>query len=272
MKLKDLDSFSRDFSSSPKFPILFMGHGSPMNALEENEFVQGWKYLGKSLPKPKAILCISAHWETRGTFITAMENPPTIHDFGGFPQSLFEVQYPAFGSPELAHEIKKHISIADIGLDLHWGLDHGAWSVIRHLYPMADIPILEFSLDYTLDPQGHYQLAKELSFLRDRGVLILASGNMVHNLARIQWNMPDQGYDWAEWANLKMKEWIISGDFSSLIQYNKAGREIQMAIPSPEHFLPLIYLLGMKDAEEPMEFINEKVVWGSISMTSLKIG
>ena len=172
-------------------PVLFLGHGSPMNAIGENEFVAGFRNVVKSIPRPGAILCVSAHWETRGTFVTAMQNPPTIHDFGGFPKALFEVQYPAPGSPELAKETKSIITKTDVGLDEKWGLDHGAWSVIKHLYPNSDVPVIQMSLDHYQTPQYHYELAKELASLRKKGVLIIGSGNMVHNLRMVAWDKPD---------------------------------------------------------------------------------
>ena len=175
-------------NSTEKMPVLFLGHGNPMNAIEENEFVAGIRSIGMTIPKPDAILCVSAHWETRGTFVTAMSKPRTIHDFGGFPRALFEVQYPAPGSPELAKVTKSLIRKTDVGLDESWGLDHGAWSVIKHLYPDADVPVIELSLDHNQDPQYHYELAKELRPLRDKGVLIIGSGNMVHNLGLVAWD------------------------------------------------------------------------------------
>ena len=180
--MNKLNKMTEPFNSTEKMPVLFLGHGSPMNAIEENEFVAGIRSIGGTIPKPMAILCVSAHWETRGTFVTAMEKPPTIHDFGGFPRALFEVQYPAPGSPELAKETKALISKTGVGLDESWGLDHGAWSVIKHLYPDADVPVIEMSLDYYQAPQYHYDLARELGSLREKGVLIIGSGNMVHNL------------------------------------------------------------------------------------------
>ena len=182
MKLKELKSFSKNLPNTPKMPILFLGHGSPMNAIEENEFVQGFRNIGKEIQRPTAILIISAHWETRGTYVTAMDQPKTIHDFGGFPKELFDVQYPAPGSPELAKETQSLITSTTVGLDDKWGLDHGAWSVIKHLYPKADVPIIQMSLDYLQGPQYHYDLAKEIKSLREKGVLIVGSGNMVHNL------------------------------------------------------------------------------------------
>jgi 4,5-DOPA dioxygenase extradiol len=200
MKLNELNNITEPVISSEKMPVLFLGHGSPMNAIEENEFVTGWRNIAKTLPKPNAIICVSAHWETRGTYITAMDKPKTIHDFGGFPRELFEVQYPAPGSPELARETKSIIKKTEAGLDERWGLDHGCWSVIKHLYPKADVPIIQMSLDYYQSPQYHYDLAKELSTLRWKGVLIIGSGNMVHNLGLVSWEKIDEpgfGYDWA---------------------------------------------------------------------------
>src|SRR5436190_22806748 len=188
MNLKELNKMTEPFNTTVQMPVLFFGHGSPMNAIEENEFVAGFRNIGKTIPKPNAILCVSAHWETRGTFVTAMEKPMTIHDFGGFPQELFDVQYPAPGSPELARETKSIIKKTEVGLDDKWGLDHGAWSVIKHLYPNADVPVIQMSLDYYQTPQYHYELAKELSSLRKKGVLIVGSGNMVHNLGMAAWD------------------------------------------------------------------------------------
>ena len=256
-------------------PVLFVGHGNPMYAIEENEFVYSWRKLGESLPRPKAILCISAHWETNGTFVTAMSNPPTIHDFGGFPQELFDVQYPVPGSPELARETKQKISKIKVELDEKWGLDHGAWSVIRNIYPRADIPVIELSLNFNQPPRFHYDLAKELASLRDKGVLIIGSGNIVHNLRLVAWdkvNEPEYGFDWALTANDKIKQHILNGNHKELINYSLLGREVQMAVPTPEHYLPLLYALALKGANESVTFFNDKAVMGSLSMTSLKIG
>ena len=258
-----------------RMPVLFVGHGNPMNAIEENEFVHSWRKLGESIPRPKAILCVSAHWETNGTFVTAMSKPPTIHDFGGFPRQLFEVQYPAPGSPELANVTKRTISKTSVGLDDKWGLDHGAWSVIRNIYPKADIPVIEMSLDYNQPPRFHYDLAKELSSLRDKGVLIIGSGNIVHNLRMVAWdkaNEPEYGFDWALTANDKIKQHILNNNHKELISYSLLGREVQMAVPTPEHYLPLLYTLALKGADESVTFFNDKAVMGSLSMTSVKIG
>lgn len=260
--------------SVEKMPVLFIGHGSPMNAIEDNEFVHNWREIGKSLPKPRAILCISAHWETRGTFVTAMEKPETIHDFGGFPKALFDVQYPAPGDPDLAKETKRIIKLTEAGLDEKWGLDHGCWSVLIHLYPDADIPVIQLSLDYYQSPQYHYELAKELASLRDKGVLIIGSGNMVHNLGLVAWdrlNTEDFGFDWAQEARERMKNFIAEGDHQSLINYKSQGRAFKLSIPTPEHFLPLLYALALKEESEKITFFNDKIVAGSLAMTSVII-
>jgi len=256
-------------------PVLFVGHGSPMNAIEENEFVEGWRNLGKSLPRPTAILCISAHWETKGTFVTALPKPPTIHDFGGFPNELYQVQYPAPGSPALANDTKQIITKTVVGLDEKWGLDHGAWSVIKHIYPNADVPVIEMSLDYNRTPQYHYELGKELASLRKKGVLIIGSGNLVHNLRMVAWdkmNEPEYGYDWTLQANDTFKQLILDNKHEELINYTLLGKEVSMAIPTPEHYLPLLYTLALKEEDEQVTLFNDKAVMGSLTMTSVKIG
>jgi 4,5-DOPA dioxygenase extradiol len=274
MNLNDLNKMTSSMSNTGKMPVLFLGHGSPMNAIEENEFVSEFKKLGKELVRPNAILCISAHWETKGTFVTAMQNPPTIHDFGGFPQALFDVQYPAPGSPKLAQETKNIITKTEVGLDDKWGLDHGAWSVIRHLYPNADIPVIQMSIDYSQTPQYHYELAQQLKSLREKGVLIIGSGNMVHNLRMVAWQQLNEnfGFDWAFEANEKMKSFILSGDHNPLINFRSQGKAFDLAIPTPEHYLPLIYSLALKDEKDPVSLFNDKAVGGSLTMTSVKIG
>lgn len=262
------------FSDSEVMPLLFIGHGSPMNAIEENEFVRGWRDIGKSLPRPRAILCISAHWETPGTSVMAMQTPRTIHDFGGFPEQLFDVQYPASGDPELAKETQSIVSQTEINLDDRWGLDHGCWSVLKHIYPNADVPVVQLSLDYSKGAEYHYNLAKELVLLRSKGILILGSGNMVHNLRLIDWSKTNGagfGYDWAIEANEKMKKAILSNDHQSLINYKSLGKEFHLAIPTPEHFLPLIYILALKGENEKISIFNDKPTMGSLTMTSVKI-
>lgn len=274
MNLKALNKLTESNNKTAKMPVLFLGHGSPMNAIEENEFVLAFKKLGKELVRPSAILCISAHWETKGTFVTAMQNPPTIHDFGGFPQALFDVEYPAPGSPELALETQKIITKTDVGLDNKWGLDHGSWSVVKHLYPNADIPVLQMSIDYSQPAKYHYELAKEISVLRQRGVLIIGSGNIVHNLRLVDWKKLNEefAFDWATEANEMMKRHILSGDHQKLINFKSQGKAFDLAIPTPEHYLPLLYTLALKEENEKITLFNDKPVGGSLSMTSLKMG
>lgn len=274
MKLNELDKMTAPMGNTDKMPVLFLGHGSPMNAIEENEFVTGFRTVGKTITKPNAILCISAHWETRGTMVTAMEKPPTIHDFGGFPKALFDVQYPAPGSPDLAKQTKALIKKTEVKLDDKWGLDHGAWSVIKHLYPDADVPVIQMSLDYNQTPQYHYDLAKELSVLRKKGVLIIGSGNMVHNLGMVAWdqlNNTNYGFDWALEAREKMKKYILNGDHQQLINFRSQGKPFDLAIPTPEHYLPLLYILALKDEHETVTLFNDKAMAGSLTMTSVKI-
>lgn len=273
MNFETLNKLTDILSATPKMPVLFLGHGSPMNAIEENEFVSSFKQLGKDLVKPNAILCVSAHWETKGTYVTAMAQPRTIHDFGGFPKELFDVQYPAPGSPELAKQTKEIISSTEIGLDDKWGLDHGAWSVLKHLYPNADVPIIQMSIDYSQGAQYHFDLAKQLSALRTKGVLIVGSGNMVHNLGLVAWNKLNEEYafDWAKEANEKMKKHILNNDFQPLINFRSQGKSFDLAIPTPEHYLPLIYTLALKEEKEKITLFNDKPVAGSLTMTSVKI-
>ncbi len=272
--LTQLQNIPKMMENTNKMPMLFIGHGSPMNAIEENEFVQGIRNVSSELPKPKAILVISAHWETRGTHVTAMEQPKTIHDFGGFPKALYEVQYPAPGMPLLAEKIQKQINTTDVYLDDKWGLDHGTWTVIKHMYPLAEIPVIQLSLDYYKTPQEHYELAKQLNEMRNNGVLIVGSGNLVHNLGMIHWSKLNEnyGYDWAIEANNKMKELILDGNHKDLINYTKLGKEFNLSIPSAEHFLPLLYILALQNKKEKVSFFNDETVGGSLSMTSMKIG
>lgn len=272
--LQDLDRLSDAFPRTEKYPALFLGHGSPMNAIEENQFFKGFRTISKTLPKPKSILCVSAHWFTRGTKITAMENPRTIHDFGGFPDELYEVQYPAKGDPILAEETKNLLLPEPVELDHEWGLDHGAWSVIKHLYPDADIPIIQMSIDFTKPAQYHFELSQKLKKLRHRGVLIIGSGNIVHNLRLVDWQNFDKdnhGHDWAIEARAILNKHILEGNFKALVEYEKLSTAIQMAIPTPDHYLPLIYTLGLKENNETVSLFNDKLVAGSLSMTSVKI-
>jgi 4,5-DOPA dioxygenase extradiol len=258
-----------------KMPVLFIGHGSPMNGIENNIFSEKWIQLGKEIPKPKAVLCISAHWLTNGTHITAMPNPKTIHDFGGFPQALFDVQYPAPGNPELAKETSSIITKTQVGLDHEWGLDHGTWTVVRRMYPDADIPVLQLSIDYGKPGAYHYELAKELAALRKKGVLIIGSGNMVHNLRMVTWDKMGEhnyGFDWAIEMNETFKKLISDRNHKPLFDYQKMGTAAQLAIPTPDHYYPLMYSLALQDDNDKVSFFNDLLVAGSLTMTSVKIG
>jgi 4,5-DOPA dioxygenase extradiol len=272
--LNGLKDIERILPYSEKMPVLFLGHGSPMNAIEENEFVQGFRDIVKTIPKPETIICISAHWYTKGTKVTAMELPRTIHDFGGFPEQLYKVQYPAEGNPTIAKETKKLLDPALVELDEKWGLDHGAWSVIKHLYPKADIPVIELSIDYTQAAEYHFKLAQRLSTLRNKGVLIIGSGNIIHNLRLVDFQHFDKdnyGYDWAMEAQERINAYLMDENFEALIEYQKLGKAFQLAVPTPDHYLPMIYTLGLKQKGEDIALFNDKLLAGSLSMTSLKI-
>lgn len=253
-----------------RMPMLFIGHGSPMNAIEDNEFSRSWIAVGKTIPPPKAILCVSAHWESMGTQTTAMEKPRTIYDFYGFPPELYEKTYPAPGSPELVARVLELVGADDTAMDLKWGLDHGTWSVLARLFPKADIPVVQLSLDVNKNSQEHYDLGRQLKPLRDEGILILGSGNIVHNLRMVVFE--DIAYDWALAFDGMVKKWILDGNHDPLIQYHKQGREAALSINSAEHYKPLLYVLGAQDSGEPVRFFAEKVWGGSVSMRSVRIG
>lgn len=264
--------------SGKPLPVLFVGHGTPMNAIEDNAFSRTWRRVGQMLPRPRAILCISAHWETWGGLVTAMEKPQTIHDFGGFPRDLYEAQYPAPGSPWLAQETQKVLQSAPPALDREWGLDHGCWSVLRQMYPAADIPVVQLSLDESKTPAAQYALARELAPLRRQGVLILGSGNLVHNLARVAWprggmadfNQP-YGFDWAIEANTLLKGLIDGRRHAELANYPALGSAVRLAVPTPEHYLPMLYALAVQGDNESVVYFNDQPVGGSLTMTSLII-
>jgi len=270
---------AHDLNHSLPMPVLFIGHGSPMNAIEDNEFSRGWREVASRLPRPKAILCISAHWETWGTLVTAIQKPRTIHDFGGFPAALFAVHYAAPGSPWLAQETQSIVQQAPVGADEDWGLDHGCWSVLKQMYPLADVPVIQLSLDYSKPAQQHYELAKELAPLRKKGVLILGSGNMVHNLRRVvikgsnpsDFNQPF-GLDWAIEANELLKKLINANNHKDLANYQALGPAVQLAVPTPEHYLPMLYALALKEENDELTYFNDKPVAGSLTMTSFIIG
>ena len=268
--VKDLKDVFASLKNSDTMPVLFVGHGSPMNAIEENEFSTEWAKVGTSLSRPQAILCISAHWQTRGTMVTAMDKPPTIHDFGGFPQELFDKQYPAPGSPEFAKQTKDLVKKTSVGLDNTWGLDHGTWSVLAKMFPKADIPTYQLSLDYTQPPDYHYELAKELNELRKKGILILGSGNIVHNLRMVSFDMGG-GFDWAIEFDDKIKKAVEERDHKSLIGYEQFGSAARLAVPTNEHYLPMLYAVALQGKTENVSFFNAKNTAGSISMRSMII-
>ncbi|MFM8772164.1 MAG: 4,5-DOPA dioxygenase extradiol [Candidatus Kapaibacterium sp.] len=255
-----------DFSgaSTPRMPVLFVGHGNPMNAITDNAFAREWERIGADL-RPKAILCISAHWETKGSHVTSTAKPKTIHDFGGFPDELFRMQYPAPGSPDLADDLVRATYEA-ITHDHEWGLDHGAWSVLARMFPTADIPVLQLSLDVTKSPLQHIELAQQLAYLRTKGVVIIGSGNIVHNLRMVQWK--GGSLDWANEFDETSKKLIEQRDFNALANYSALGTAAKMSIPTPEHYLPMLYSLALVDKNEGLSFFNETIDLGSVSMRS----
>ena len=251
-------------------PALFLGHGSPMNAVESNAFSRAWIEMGRRLPRPRAILCISAHWETAGTRITAMPLPDTLYDFYGFPSELYQLRYSAPGDPVLARHIKETVADPVIHLDSGWGLDHGAWSVLRRMFPKADIPVLQLSLDFDRSPAFHYALGTRLEYLRSQGVLIVGSGNMVHNLRAMVWQ--DTAFDWAQAFDAALAERIEARDPPSLIDYHSLGEGAKLAVPTNEHYLPLLYVMAVMQPSDRIEFFCDRVTLGSISMRSVLIG
>ena len=258
-----------------QMPVLFVGHGSPMNAIESNSFSETWKKLPLEIPRPKAVLCVSAHWLTRGTSVTAMEHPETIHDFGGFPKELFDVQYPAPGNPSLAIETKNLIKSTAVTENHDWGLDHGTWSVVKQMYPDASIPVLQLSIDFYKPASYHYALAQELMSLRKKGVLIIGSGNMVHNLGMVDWTRlkeENYGYDWALELNQIFKDKILKWQHQDLMNYESLHKAAKLAIPTPDHYYPLMYILGLADKKDSISFFNDQAVGGSLTMTSVKFG
>jgi len=270
--LSALQALEHHLSPSARMPVLFIGHGSPMNAIEDNAFHRSWQQLGRTLPKPQAILSISAHWITNGTKVTDNTKPKTIHDFGGFPRELFEAQYPAPGAPELAKETTGIVNSTQVTTDDSWGLDHGTWSVLLPMYPAADIPVYQLSLDYAQPSTYHYEIGKQLGKLRDKGVLIIGSGNLVHNLMKIDWSGGNNVYDWAAEFDAKMTEWINKGDHKSVLNYQKLlGNTATMAHPTYDHLLPLFYILGLQQKGEQVRYFNDQFQMGSISMRSLQI-
>ena len=256
-----------------QMPAIFFGHGNPMNALADNEWTRAWREIGAELPHPKAILCISAHWYVPGVAVTAMERPRSIHDFGGFPRELFEYQYPAPGSPELAARVNQLLGGDILMDDRHWGLDHGTWSVLCHVYPDADIPVVQLSIDETKPAGWHYELATQLDPLRDEGVLIIGSGNLVHNLHAYAWGKHGaEPFDWARRFDETARDLILAGDHEPLVNYESLGKDALLSAPTPDHYLPLIYILALKREGDKVSFPVDGFDGGSISMTTVRIG
>ena len=277
-RIEDLSTLNHWHTALPNtapMPVMFLGHGSPMNAIQDNEFTREWNKIAGSLETaPTAILCISAHWLTQGqTAVTAMEMPRTIHDFGGFPQALFDMQYPASGNLALVEATTQAIQSVHVHHDHHWGLDHGTWAVLCHVFPEANIPVVQLSIDYSQPAQYHYELAKQLSSLRRKGVLIVASGNMVHNLRRIAFDkMNDSfGFDWALEADAKMKNFLLDHNHQALIDWQKQGDSFLLSIPTPDHYYPMLYALGLQEEKDQMTIFNDKAVGGSLTMTSFRL-
>jgi 4,5-DOPA dioxygenase extradiol len=256
----------------PRLPAIFVGHGNPMNALAHNEYTRAWRIIGTSIPRPRAVLLISAHWYVPSTAVTAMPTPKTIHDFGGFPRELSEFQYPAPGSPDVAAEVRDLIG-ASVQLDYSWGLDHGAWGVLCHVFPEADVPVVQLSINRTLAPRDHYELGRALAPLRERGILIVASGNLIHNLREYAWG--EEGvppYDWAQRFESQSKAAMLAGNHQQMIEYHTSGRDALLAAPTPEHYLPLLYVLGAQSPGDAVSFPVEGIDGGSISMLSVRVG
>jgi len=254
-------------------PAIFFGHGNPMNALMHNSYTEGWRQIGERTQRPRAILSISAHWFVPKTGVTVSTAPRTIHDFGGFPRELYQVQYPAPGDPELARRVQEMLAPLAVSLEDSWGLDHGTWSVLKHVYPAADVPIVQLSIDESQPPSFHFEIGKRLASLRAEGVLIVGSGNLVHNLHAYAWgrHMPDP-YDWAIRFETAAKELLVSGDSAPLVDYETLGREALLSIPTPDHYLPLLYVIGSRQKDDPVSFPVEGIDGGSISMLSVQIG
>ena len=258
--------------SSP-MPTIFFGHGNPLNALQQNDYTKAWTVIGKTIPRPKAVLTVSAHWYLPGTFVTAMPTPRTIHDFGGFPRELYEVQYPAPGEPSLAQHIKKLLDPVSVGLDLSWGLDHGTWSVLCHVFPEADVPVVQLSIDETQPPAFHHEIGKRLATLRDEGILVIGSGNLVHNLHTYAWGRHEvEPFDWAVSFEKLARELMLKGDDAPLVDYESLGRDAMLSVPTPDHYLPLLYVIALRQPGEQVSFPVEGFDGGSISMLTVQVG
>ena len=254
-------------------PVIFLGHGNPMNAIQDNDYTKAWAHIGSEIPRPEAILSISAHWYIPQTAVTAMPAPRTIHDFGGFPEALYQVKYPASGAPALANRVRDLLSPNSIDLDYQWGLDHGTWSVLRHIYPHADIPVVQLSIDWTKPPEFHYELGKMLAPLREEGVLIIGSGNLVHNLHAYSWSRhPVEPFDWAVRFEERVKKLLSDAVDEPLINYMTLGKDAILSIPTPDHYLPLLYVIGCRKEGERLGFPVKGFDGGSVSMLSVQFG
>jgi 4,5-DOPA dioxygenase extradiol len=254
-------------------PAIFLGHGNPMNAVSKNAYTDGWATIGTSIPRPRAVLAVSAHWYIPGCGVTANAAPPTIHDFGGFPQELYEVAYPAPGSPELARRVRDLLSPLEVPLDESWGLDHGTWSVLTHIFPDADIPVVQLAIDERQPPSFHYGLGKRLAPLREEGVLVVGSGNLVHNLHSYAWGRDGvNAYDWAVRFEERVRDLLLAGDDAPLVEYEGLGRDARLSVPTPDHYLPLLYVLGLRRKDDSISFPVEGVDGGSVSMLSVRLG
>lgn len=272
--MMDLNSFAAcvdDGKKTTRMPALFIGHGSPMHALAQNDFTRTLQKTGNSLPLPKAILVVSAHWQTNGTFVANTAKPKTIHDFGGFPRALFEVEYPAPGAPEWANQTQQLITSTQVKFDHDMGFDHGTWTILKHMYPQAQVPVYQLSLDYTKPPQYHYDLARQLNTLRDKGVLIVGSGNIVHNLGMLNWNDPHGKFDWSEEFDTSVKTKLNQREHPALIQYEKLGHAARLSVPTNEHYLPMLYIAALQQKNESLTYLYEGIEMGSISMRCFQI-
>jgi 4,5-DOPA dioxygenase extradiol len=269
-----MDETRKALRAGPTMPAFFFGHGNPMNAIQRNAYTEAWAAIGRALPRPRAVVVVSAHWYLPGTSVTAMRAPRTIHDFGGFPRELFEVLYPAPGDPALAREIQEMLAPVRVGLDEEeWGLDHGTWSVLCHLFPDAAVPVLQIGIDETQTPSYHYELGRRLTSLRDAGILVMGSGNLVHNLHTYAWGRhPVEPFDWALRFERRARELLLAGDHGPLVAYETLGRDAMLSVPTPEHYLPLLYVLGLRREGEPVSFPVEGIDGGSVSMLTVRVG
>jgi 4,5-DOPA dioxygenase extradiol len=258
--------------ASSRMPILFFGHGNPMNAIQSNAYTQAWSAMGEALPRPRAVVAVSAHWYLSGTAVTAMGAPRTIHDFGGFPEELYRVRYPAPGDPRLAKRVQALLAPTPVSLDESWGLDHGTWSVLGHVFPNADVPVIQLCIDETEPPAFHYELGRRLAPLREEGVLVLGSGNLVHNLHAYGWGRRSmEPYDWAVRFEKQARDLMRAGEHGPLVAYESLGRDALLSVPTPEHYLPLLYVLGMRGSGEVVDFPVEGFDGGSVSMLSVRL-